>query len=460
MKKNLAVLVGILLFALSACSHINEEIQPSPTVVRDENFGFWNLYQQPDIEFEDLYEQFRELLLDDFDFLAEKMQTYSPHFGVIYRHRGIGMNSHLDGRRSSIENFSVVFQDRTARVETMPRRVADRFLNNQIWPFTQSVRMAHITPVDQSMIRLSHFLCQEAYREMMTDDSFCEVFNNNSIRNFYQLDSVDTTTHEENPVMQWDERNIRTEILVPNEIAYVSFNHFMNATPENLLLDQNILFPFYDEIQVLNHLIFDFRGHFGGFSDPFSELIVGPLIEEPLEGQIKQFVRSSVLDQIHNNNQFFSIGNVSLEYSEIFPAADFAREQGMIHFNQDDLELLDYAVVMSWEIEPVEVDFNFNGKIWILVDGGTASAGELAVLFAMDTGFATVVGTNTMGIMPAATAQVVLPNTGIIFRFDVGYFTDAYGRSLEEFGITPNYLNRPGMDALQTVLAMIEEMSN
>jgi len=47
-----------------------------------------------------------------------------------------------------------------------------------------------------------------------------------------------------------------------------------------------------------------------------------------------------------------------------------------------------------------------------------------------------------------------------MFRFDIGYFTDSYGRSLEEFGITPNYLNRPSMDALQTVLAMIEEMNN
>jgi len=132
----------------------------------------------------------------------------------------------------------------------------------------------------------------------------------------------------------------------------------------------------------------------------------------------------------------------------------------MSEFNTDDLELLDYVVVTPWIIEPVEVDFSFNGKIWILVDNMTASAAEFAVLFAMDTGFATVVGTNTMGVMPSATAMAVLPHTGIVFRFDVGYFTDAYGRSLEEFGITPDYVNRPGMDALQTVLAMIEEMEN
>ena len=461
MKKILLVLASTLVLVFSACSQINEEIEPSPTAVRDESFGFWNLYQQPDIEFEDLYEHFRALLLEDFDFLAEKMQTYLPHFGIIYRRRGSGsdLNRILLRHRESIENNSLFFAGNRAIVaEELPRRVATGFLNGQISPL-QSVGLAHIMPVDQNLIQYNYFLCL-THQETIVDNSFCEMISNVSTRNFYQLELVDATAHDENPLSQWDENNLRIEILVPDEIAYVSFNHFFNFSPENILLDQNILFPFYYEIQNFNHLIFDFRGHFGGFTNIISELIIGPLIKEPLEGEIHQFVRGHVLERLDNQDEFFNLGFISLDDSEVFSASDFARERGMVHFNQADLELLDYAVVTTYTIEPVEADFNFDGKIWILVDGRTASAGELAALFAMNTGFATVVGTNTMGIMPAATAHVVLPNTGIVFRFDVGYFTDAYGRSLEEFGITPNYLNRPGMDALQTVLAMIEEIGN
>jgi len=50
----------------------------------------------------------------------------------------------------------------------------------------------------------------------------------------------------------------------------------------------------------------------------------------------------------------------------------------------------------------------------------------------------------------------VLYNTGIIIRFDPAFVTDFRGRPLE-YGIEPHYFNRPGMDALETVLAMIAE---
>ena len=51
---------------------------------------------------------------------------------------------------------------------------------------------------------------------------------------------------------------------------------------------------------------------------------------------------------------------------------------------------------------------------------------------------------------------VTLPNSGILFVIDVFYVTDAHGRPLEA-GTIPHYFNRDGMDALETVLALIEE---
>jgi len=49
-----------------------------------------------------------------------------------------------------------------------------------------------------------------------------------------------------------------------------------------------------------------------------------------------------------------------------------------------------------------------------------------------------------------------MPNTGIIFYFDIFYVTDSRGRPLEA-GTIPHFFNRPGMDALETVLALIAE---
>ena len=114
--------------------------------------------------------------------------------------------------------------------------------------------------------------------------------------------------------------------------------------------------------------------------------------------------------------------------------------------------------IVQHSINPSENNFPFDGKIWFLTDNRTASVGELAVLYAQSSNFATIVGENTMGIMPSQRSFVRLPNTGIIFMFDAGYFIDATGRSMEEFGIPPHYPNRPGLSTFNTILQMIEEM--
>jgi len=52
---------------------------------------------------------------------------------------------------------------------------------------------------------------------------------------------------------------------------------------------------------------------------------------------------------------------------------------------------------------------------------------------------------------------ISLPNTGIVVRFGVAYYTDPTGRPLQGYGIQPHLPNRPGLDALETVLALIAE---
>ena len=132
----------------------------------------------------------------------------------------------------------------------------------------------------------------------------------------------------------------------------------------------------------------------------------------------------------------------------------------MEYLNEHDKTSLAYVLEWEYKVEPFESGFPFSGKIWLLTNAQTASAGEMAVIETRSSGFATIVGTNTLGVMPSVTVIMHLPNTGLWQRFDTGYLTDAYGRSLTEFGIAPDYFNHPGKNALETVLAMIEEMES
>ena len=126
--------------------------------------------------------------------------------------------------------------------------------------------------------------------------------------------------------------------------------------------------------------------------------------------------------------------------------------------NADDFAGLSYGFKREITVKPSANRWAFKGKIWILTDGRTISAGEISAATAKESGFATVVGENTGGAFGGYTAAFVdLPNTGIIMRYDYGYITDLHGRSIEEHGVAPNIYNRPGLDAYQTVMALIAE---
>ena len=119
---------------------------------------------------------------------------------------------------------------------------------------------------------------------------------------------------------------------------------------------------------------------------------------------------------------------------------------------------MSYGFRRELTVYPSANRWDFDGKVWILTDASSVSGAEIAAALAKESGVATVVGTRTAGVFGGYTAAFVgLPNTGIIVRYDYGYTTDMQGRSLEEFGVTPNIFNRPGMNALETVLALIAE---
>jgi len=270
-----------------------------------------------------------------------------------------------------------------------------------------------------------------------------------------------------------------TRIITQGEIALIRIPHAWN----NVETDLNILLPFYEQIQDYEHLIIDIRGHRGGFTNHFLEVVMEPLIQEPM--QIPQYLFftaggyfSGILERntlglrriTENDYNPYGLirerGTVNCgsrrnrHEISVYCARTFVLEQGLQYFNMDDLEHLAYMAKRTDFLIPSHNGFPFNGKVWLLVDRATASAGDAAALAIMTSEFATVVGSPTAGITPSTLSvyHFFLPNTRTQLRLDVVYVTDMYGRSIVEFGVIPHYLNRPGMDALQTVLAMIEEM--
>ena len=127
-------------------------------------------------------------------------------------------------------------------------------------------------------------------------------------------------------------------------------------------------------------------------------------------------------------------------------------------FYHNNLAHLQYVLVERDWVYPSWSAPIFDGKVWLLVDEQSASASTQATLMFMNAGLGTVVGENTSGVMGPNTTNVILPNTGLLVRLDVGLMTDAHGNPLEIGGIAPDVRNFYGMDALETTLAIIEDM--
>jgi len=231
----------------------------------------------------------------------------------------------------------------------------------------------------------------------------------------------------------------------------------------NFTVDRAIIADFVETVGDFGHLIIDLRGNRGGYAGNFTYNIMAPLIDKPaslfyyvfFKGgdhnlMFDDFYYRDLKWQAANGLRGFLGADAPVSVGDILPA--------LTNANADDFAGLDYGFKRELKVEPSAARWKFNGRIWILIDGRSISAAEISALLAKESGFATIVGTPTGGMFGGYTAAFVgLPNTGAIVRYDYGYVTDLRGRSIEELGVAPDIYNRPGMDALETVLALISE---
>ena len=246
----------------------------------------------------------------------------------------------------------------------------------------------------------------------------------------------------------WTPAWIQTEILEEERIAYISFS----ILP--VFIDQReigVIDAFYREIEHFEHLIIDLRDVEGRNSHFFHHVIAGPLIQgPPLEESFRHFY----LDGEHNRMYFSDIPGLESSRTDTTVLA-LLNTKGNVFFDSGSM---DYYFVETHTVFPRNPGINFNGRIWMLIDGNTRNGGQQIASIYKNTGFATLVGETTGGSfgypLPWGPNYFVLPHTGFVIRYNPTLAVDSRGRPLE-LGTEPHYFNRPGLDALETVLYLI-----
>ena len=443
----------------------------------------------------------KDLLLYDLDYLLQLFEDTFPYINVLYRTSGVDIRMLVETSREIIENYPYSLQEFASSLgiafEDMPELDAQVF-----WGILLGEIFNHISPFAHA--RLTHFFNLQLHSSWNRDTSIPRIrFNRRAFDNiqgmlFYrEMDSLwnylaendlallqfysrlDLSPNEGSETRIPNAPVITTKILEEGRIAYLHIPSFNPPALGRGVFDtqyRSTFVDFYHKIQDYEHLIIDIRNNTGGCPDLPIMYIMLPLSLEPDNLPNMPFY---VLYTDSERGRHFSELNIeSFRIPEYRPGfivqsdsplsiEEILNSGSLSYLNQDDSQLLAYGFRVylcavrshnSLTTRYALPHIPFNGHVWLLTCGRNYSASAMFARFARYTGFATLVGETVGGAYAATIATPLpLPNTGIVVAWDIDYITDEYGRALNEFPTQPHYFNRPGMDALETVLSMIAE---
>jgi len=407
-----------------------------------------------------------EHFLEDINYMVYVLENNFPLLCVAYWAHGVDYNELADNARKF--------------VLAMDEPCEDTFLAIMIYHFIPLVGTGHFNIFDHHtfdrMTRNAHYGGYLGQKWRMN----LQLIRSPFASRFYEPENQDRINKYEMALYGlvetygmpshrfWGEDIVRqpvtTKSIKENRIAYVSTGHSMEELRQGRFQISN----FFTQITDYEHLIIDLRGNAGGNIDNFLDIILRPNLREIIETPnafffffdgpyVRRF--GDILFEPTIYNGFMTI-------TEPYrPANEILANNILPDIRYIDIERFHYGAPAG-RFEPIEPTSEgtrnapaFGGKIWLLTDRSLGSAAQLAAFYAKETGYITLVGDITGGFFGGPRTLAFLPNTGIIFYFDIFYITDSRGRPLEA-GTIPHYFNRPGLDALETVLELILETYN
>ena len=382
----------------------------------------------------------------DFDYMLNFLEENFPLLGIIYRRNGVDMLE----LGIKLRNYLAYEADRNIIThEYFWTLLRDEFFDRafpvgHLWLITDTSR-------DWDLARLADIEIHPWFYEN-TDVGFGRfyyIYRTAPRYGFYREQPRTFPRRQLSPGTV-----LYTRILEEGRIAYLG----VTRLPAQISDEQFYLIDeFYREIADFEHLIIDMRGNTGGFINFFNYLIAAPLIDRTQTVTFYHFFKAGQF-----NIDSFRLRNVR---SRILRTINFYYFFGDISDElMADLLNTDLFFEQRHRISPRSPEADFNGKIWMLIDEYVFSAAQWVASAYKTMGFATFVGETTGGMIGSYVYQdgsfdllrLMLPNTGFIIRFDNTLMMDLTGRPLE-YGTEPHFFNRPGLDALETVLQMIYE---
>ena len=190
-------------------------------------------------------------------------------------------------------------------------------------------------------------------------------------------------------------------------------------------------------------IIIDLRNNLGGAPAYWQKAFVERFINEPITHKQYTVVKKSIFDELKFNRKLFALKfSNEIELGELKKVEFSAWKDNQL---PPYLSINDYYCMHSSKTFEPHNPYNFNGEIYLLIDHDSFSATEDFAKFAKETGFAKIVGAQSIG--GAAVAFVPwffeLPNSHIMLSMEIDMAFNSDGTINEIYGTKPDFEMEP-----------------
>lgn len=328
----------------------------------------------------------QEQKLKDFDYMYKILKENYPYFEVNKRVNGVDW---LANKNKYIAQIKATKSDE-AYYETL--RSILRQLNN-----------GHT-----NLFIKDEYLYTKKLYEKLGDKEWMDQLNKSvAVKRYSTMQGLKNKSNA--PRSYESHKNVKTSILEENKLAYMAI-HSLNSF--NVNGDMKTIKPFLESVKNYKALIIDIRGNGGGDTAYWNNNIVSMLLNKPVKyTQYLAFRGGSFEEKFIKRRLgkgYYTLKETSDLDDRVLTKMPSEVKKDFKYYKEYNTELIPHNPI------------GFNGKIYMLIDGGVFSASENFAVFAKSTGFATLVGEKTGGDGIAIDPILcTLPNSGYVFRFPV-----------------------------------------
>lgn len=200
-------------------------------------------------------------------------------------------------------------------------------------------------------------------------------------------------------------QNIRFSSLANGQIGYIEiFSMASIRDSQKFREEEAALEDFLKEAKDYKALIFDIRGNTGGDSSYWADFILPRFYKEKVLAKAYTFTKEGPMFETMAQQ----------EGMRAFTMGEFA------HFPEETQRIIeDFDKVSTFNMEIIPKDsINFQGNMYLLVDGKVYSSAEMMAVFAKESKTMTLIGSTTAGDGLGSDPYLfALPKSGIIIRF-------------------------------------------